>query len=391
VLRDAPPEVMAALRRTATEKGGLEVGKALGVLDAHQRWDEVVKQDASDGTRQIFFSKEVNQESIKKTAQDRDDVKRNWVFGGAGGNAVSGAEIILASTTKAEVTMVARDQPAGLFQNGQFRSLAERHGDATVADYAKDVGVVIDAAKSTKRLHLVIDGDLNLITPKLVTGSDGAQKIELWTKDKKTNVPSTVAHQKDVKNSPPVIGDMFVSALGSPGQLPPEIGALALEARRKFPPAPEGAPKQGPVWVEADFATDGRYRGYFVHIRMGAGYRRFEVRGAASRPGFVRKANRRSTGCGRAEKRTRIQRVATSRRGLARQPRSLHSNNRTARGEGNDHPLSRPTHRIDLDPDPARSANVALSFSGGRKRGRGLGKPGTGGRNDPRAAHAKKR
>jgi hypothetical protein len=41
------------------------------------------------------------------------------------------------------------------------------------------------------------------------------------------------------------------------------------------------------VWIEADFAADGRYLGYTVHIRIGPDYRAFEVRGAASRGGFV--------------------------------------------------------------------------------------------------------
>ena len=84
-------------------------------------------------------SKEANDETIKRDREERDDVKRTWVFAGAGGNAVSGA-IILANTQKAEVTLVAQDQPAGLFENGQFRSMAEHHGDAVVANYAKAAG-----------------------------------------------------------------------------------------------------------------------------------------------------------------------------------------------------------------------------------------------------------
>jgi len=78
---------------------------------------------------------------------------------------------------------------------------------------------------------------------------------------------------------------MFVSALGSPGQLPPEIGALALEARRRDPVGDRApVPEERPVWIKADFAkNDGRYLGYTVHVRIGSGHRAFEVRGAASR------------------------------------------------------------------------------------------------------------
>ena len=81
----------------------------------------------------------------------------------------------------------------------------------------------------------------------------------------------------------PIVGDMFVSALGSPGQLPPDIGALALEARRSIRGS-RSPDEERPVWIKADFArADGRYLGYTVHIRIGDGYRAFEVRGAASR------------------------------------------------------------------------------------------------------------
>ncbi|MDQ3298594.1 MAG: hypothetical protein M3619_18565, partial [Myxococcota bacterium] len=294
-LRDASPDMLTAMRDTETtaskaapavsttkQAERIPVEIALKAVKGGERWDALVKQDAADGERQIFFSKEANDETIKKAAKDRDDVKRTWVFAGAGGNAVSGAEIILANTQKAEVTLVAQNQPAGLFENGQFRSMAEHHGDAEVAGYAKAADVVVDVSRSTKRLHLVLNSKLDFATPEIRTASDGSQRVELRTKgDDKARTPVPVVHDTQT-----VAGDMFVSALGSPGQLPPEIGALALEARRRDPAHDDAdaKPRERPVWIKADFAKgDGRYLGYTLHIRIGGGYRAFEVRGAASR------------------------------------------------------------------------------------------------------------
>lgn len=296
VLRDASPELLAAMRDTGKtdskaaspdvrtdpetdQADRIPVETALNAVKGGERWDELVKQDAADGERQIFFSKEANNETIKKTAKERDDVKRTWVFAGAGGNAVSGAEIILANTRNADVTLVAQGQPAGLFANGQFRSMSEQHGDAKVADYARAAGVIIDVSRSSKRLHLVLDSSIDFAAPEITTGSDGSQRVELRNKVE-GGAPVPVEH-----GGQRIAGDMFVSALGSPGQLPPEIGALALEARRRDPAHDNAKDRdQRPVWIKADFAeSDGRYLGYTVHIRIGSGHRAFEVRGAAAR------------------------------------------------------------------------------------------------------------
>ncbi|MBA3455860.1 MAG: hypothetical protein H0T42_22375 [Deltaproteobacteria bacterium] len=298
VLRDASPEFLTALRttetpapsaappgpttpaRTTAAPDRIPVDTALLAATGGKRWDALMNKDAADGERQLFFSKEANDETIKKAARERDDVKRTWIFAGAGGNAVSGAEIILASTQNANVTLVAQNQPAGLFENGQFRSMAEHHGDAQVAGYAKAAGVIVDLSRSTKRLHLVLDSNLDFATPELTTGSDGSQRVELRNKVA-GGAPVPVVHAGQT-----ITGDMFVSALGSPGQLPPEIGALALEARRRAPVDDDANPvaEQRSVWIEADLAKgDERYLGYTVHIRIGGGYRSFEVRGAASR------------------------------------------------------------------------------------------------------------
>jgi hypothetical protein len=296
ILHGIPSDVLAELRAIPQptsslsdgkkKQDGIDTGKALDAVAGREKWDALVKQDAADGDRQVFFSKEANDESIKKSAREHDDKERTWVFAGAGGNAVSAAEIILANTTKAKVSLVARNTPPGLFQNGQFRAMAEKHGDSSVADKAKEEGVTIDTSKTSKRLRVVIDKDIDFTTPVLETRTDGSQEIVLHSKQKGEDA-ETVGPYKDPKSKRALSGDMFVTALGSPGQLPPEIGALAQEARRKYPTFPSSPEKQRPVWIEADFAADGRYLGYTVHIRIGPDYRAFEVRGAASRGGFV--------------------------------------------------------------------------------------------------------
>jgi hypothetical protein len=287
ILHGIPSDVLAELRAIpqpatlladGTEKlDGVATKRALDAVAGREKWDALVKQDAADGDRQVFFSKEANDESIKKSAREHDDKERTWVFAGAGGNAVSGAEIVLANTQKAKVLLVARDTPPGLFQNGQFRSMAEKHGDSSVAEKAKEQGFTIDTSKTSNRLRIVIDKVVDFTTPGLETRGDGTQAIVLHSKQ---------APYKDSSNRM-IEGDMFVSALGSPGQLPPEIGALAREARRKYPTSDATSEKQRPVWIEADFSSDDRYLGYTIHVRVGDAYRAFEVRGAASRGPFV--------------------------------------------------------------------------------------------------------
>jgi hypothetical protein len=293
ILHDEPAELLNALRETDTnaakEKSGASIGtpveSALGAVQSAERWEGLMRQDAADGERQIFFSKEANTQTIKEVAKKRDDVKRTWVFAGAGGNAVSAAEIILSSTKNAEVTLVATGQPAGLFENGQFRSMAQQHGDTSVAEVAGHARVVLDLSGSTKRLHMVIDKNLNLTTPKLAVAPDGSQRVELQNSTKDGSSETVL----DPMTNQGVAGDMFVTALGSPGQLPPEIATLALEARRRDPKRDQHPdPQKRPVWVEANFATvDKRYLGYTAHIRIGGKHRKFRVRGAASRYGFL--------------------------------------------------------------------------------------------------------
>jgi hypothetical protein len=280
ILRDAPTDVLAELR--ATKPGdGVDASRALDAVAGRERWENLVNKDKADGDRQIFFSKEANDESIKKSAREHDDKERTWVFAGAGGNAVSAAEIILANTQKAKVYLAARDTPPGLFQNGQFRSMAEKHGDASVAEAAAREGFTIDPSKTSNRLHVELDPNIDLATPTIGTRPDGSQEIVLHGKRGSGTAPLTDKRGHEIK------GDMFVSALGSPGQLPPEIGALAMEARRKYPLQANSERAARPVWIEADFSKDGRYLGYTVHIRIGRSHRTFEVRGAASRSPFL--------------------------------------------------------------------------------------------------------
>ena len=153
---------------------------------------------------------------------------KTWLFAGAGGNAMSGAEIILDNTKNARVVMVARDQPDGLFENKQQRDMAERYGDDSFSALAAKQGVVLNLASSQRRLHIELVGKINLARPELRTRADGSQQFEMQEADGKTRRP--VMHE-----GRPLVGDMFVTALGSPGQFPPEIGALVLQARRADP------------------------------------------------------------------------------------------------------------------------------------------------------------
>lgn len=285
ILATAPPELVNEMK--ALKKDGLGQRIDTGMKSAHARteWDRRVAIDAQDGERQMFSGKESNHEDIKKTAKRFDDIKRVWTIAGTSGNAVSAAEIILDNTKHAEVVMVGRDTPEGLFRNGQFRQMAERYGRPNLQEHAERDGIVLDLSKSEKRLDVFVNKDLDFTTPEFSTGHDRPQRIELRTRTKKGLITPVK------KGQDAIAGDMLVVALGSPGQFPTEIGALAMQARRADPgnvDHPE--PTKRPVWVEADFATDGRYLGYTVHIRLDGQPRRFEVRGAASRAGFIPEA-----------------------------------------------------------------------------------------------------
>ena len=274
VLSAAPPDVITALRGTPRAK------LALDAISGRVAWEKAAAADAADGRRQMFFGKDANLETIKDIAKQSDDVERTWVFAGAGGVGVSAAEIILRNTQKAQVVMAARSMPDGLFQNGQFRAMAEHYGDVKVVELAAAQGIHVDASHSTHRLRLLIDESLTITTPEVMNQADGTQKIELRKQTKDGPMPILA----DGGKGAPVTGDFVVSSLGSPGQFPPEIAALAIEARRQDPrPDDKVKAKARAVWVQARFGHDERYLGYDVHIRLDGAYRVFEVTGAASR------------------------------------------------------------------------------------------------------------
>lgn len=285
-IQHASPELIARIKSVATDNIGSRVQTALNHAHSRTEWDARVSADSADGERQLFSGKEGNPlDEIKNTVKRRDDVRRTIVIAGTSGNAVSAAEIILDNTRNAHVVLVGRNTAPGLFRNGQFRSLAERYGDEKVAEMARADGVALDAARSTKRMQVIIEGTLDFTTPEVTNRPDGTQAIELRTKKNGQSVP---VHESADQDSSPIVGDMLIGALGSQGQLPPNIATLAMEARRLDPAnTMHPDPRTRPVWVNADFAQDGRYLGYSVYIRIGGAVQTFEVRGAASRSDFV--------------------------------------------------------------------------------------------------------
>ena len=95
---------------------------------------------------------------------------------------------------------------------------------------------------------------------------------------------ATAVPLREDDDGPAITGDLFVSSIGSPGQLPPDIAAIARQARLAVPPRRDSDPPGGdPVTVHADFSTDNRYLGYTVKIKLGSTVHNFEVTGAASR------------------------------------------------------------------------------------------------------------
>jgi hypothetical protein len=276
ILAEASPEVVGKLDAWT-----------LSALSDRKRYDAVVMDDLADGKRQIFFSKDANNNRLKEQVLKLDDVPRTWMSEGAGGNAASAAEIILNNTQHSKVVLLGKDKPAGLLENPQFKEMATRFGDESVRDELAQVGIHVDISGSDKRLHIQIDPSSLFVTPKLTQDANGEQKIQLRRtyKDGAGNVV-----EDDVRDSAgkSLHADMLIHALGSQGQMPPEIAALAMKARRadwKNVEAEDVLAR--PVYIQADFTHDRRYIGYSVHIRIGGRFRVFEVRGAAARFGFL--------------------------------------------------------------------------------------------------------
>lgn len=264
---------------TAMQAQHSRVKTALDSIDAHGKWNELVAADKADGKTQIFMGIESNNWRITQEAKANDG--KSWVFAGAGGNAVSAAEIVLANTNASTVTLVGRDTPDGLLANRQFRDMAEAHGDAQLLARAAELEIQLDGRKSDGRLRVLLEEHLNFTTPVLVSTGD-AQTFVM-----KTNGHDIDATTGDALPStstrPRLSGDILVSAVGSAGQLPPDIAAIALESRRRTPNWSSLPIEQQPVHVRALFGKDGRYQGYAVTIRMDGRTHDFEVTGAESR------------------------------------------------------------------------------------------------------------
>ena len=275
------PAVRAAIESVPREVFDKDptLARALRQIKAQEAWHDVVQEDMSDGEQQILSGKEVNTAKVRDWASKNDTVKKHAVFAGAGGNAVSGAEILLSNTKNLEVTLVARNKPDGLFQNEQFRTMAELYGDLRVQQQAAKEGIVVDISRSSHRLHVEIIAGLDFATPAIRQGERGTQEIEMRTRDNDGVSSPVVGSDKKV-----VQGDLLIASPGSAKQLPPDLAMLAYEARRADPEGDKAtAAETRPVWINADFASDDRYLGYTVHIRVGVAVRAFEVRGAGAR------------------------------------------------------------------------------------------------------------
>lgn len=194
----------------------------------------------------------------------------NFAIGGTGGTGVSAAEIVLKNNPKAHVTMVGTDDPAGLMENDQFFTLAEKHGDAGVAAMLQvPVG----------------DGRLSILNDRV--GAPQHQSRAEWEAARSRTTPSD--NWVDESNIDPsersrsiydangqhvhTQASTYVAALGRNDDYPPIVAALIDQARRKG-------------WNHSlqPILHDRQYGGYTVTILLpGDRKKSVDVTGAASR------------------------------------------------------------------------------------------------------------
>ncbi len=173
------------------------------------------------------------------------------VIAGAGGTAVSAAEIILARPNTT-VTLLGRGTPAGLNRNGQFTALAEKHADA---ELARALGI----PPGDGRLKMFLDDKLTFDLPTVHTGPEGHQTFEAY--------PARDGHPGEF------VADAYVVSAGRADQTPPIVSDLILQTTRAG----------GTVSYRADFDADDQYTGYTVILTLGGKTRELKITGAASR------------------------------------------------------------------------------------------------------------
>jgi hypothetical protein len=268
--KPARPDLEDATRTLPAEPA-VRTKDALGTVDVGDKWHQIVASTTTaDGSSPIVLGDEANLASrvdgllahLTTQRQPTADRPFKFMIAGAGGTAVSAAEILL-DRPFTEVTLLGRDHPDGLFQNIQFRKMAITYADADLADMLKlpkpgEPGYV----PRSSRLKVFVDGHMDVPLPKVKTAADGTQTIEAY--------PARAGHPDEF------VGDGYIAALGRPGEPPPNLGDLVVQTKRVG----------GRTHYHAHFDDDGQYTGYTVTLTPKDPTKpahKFTVTGAASR------------------------------------------------------------------------------------------------------------
>ena len=261
IMKDIPPELRQRLDDAST--ANTRNSDALGVFQAHEEWQRIRADDLKDGQQDVFLGDEANLEArIRKTFDPKNkNAPKHVVVAGTGGTAISAVEIILNVNKKTKVTMVGRDNPAGLVENNQFQEVAARHLNKKDARKYK-------LPHGDGRLRIVVDEDMDIQAPAVDKFDDGVD-------DRYEVIPGTGTEY---------MGDAYISALGRENQVPPVVSEMVMNARRAAGPDGEEPVVYTPMFHE------GQYVGYEILITHPDGTStKFEVTGGVSR--FVPRAN----------------------------------------------------------------------------------------------------
>ena len=258
--RDTSAEKTASKKPGAPSPPKILTNDALAVVEAGEKWAKLKSDDAADGVDQVAFGDEANLEWRVTQMLSQLDAKLHpttgkpirVVMAGAGGTAVSAAEIVLARANTT-VTMIGRDTPAGLLKNQQFADLAAKHADAELA-------AMLGIRPGDGRLKMFLKQGISFDVPRPSPGPSGTQAYEAY--------PAREGRPQEF------VGDVYVVSAGRTEQTPPVVSDLILQTTRGG----------GTVSYRGDFDADGQYTGYTVILtRKGGGVRELRVTGAASR------------------------------------------------------------------------------------------------------------
>ncbi len=249
----------ASLEHAMRENGAGDVDAALSAAKSGSDWADLLANDNLDSVSQIAFGDEANLElkvtrMLERLEQSRPNKNRRlrFVFAGAGGTAVSAAEIIL-GRRNTEVMMIGRENPAGLIGNPQFHKMALRHADGELAE-------MLHMKPGDGRLKMFLDKGVTFSPPTRHEDAEGRQTFEA--------LPSRPDHPGEF------VGDAYVVSAGRVQQTPPAISDLILQVVRA----------NGAVSYRIDFDADRQFAGYTVRLTpKGGSTREIRITGAASR------------------------------------------------------------------------------------------------------------